>query len=68
MFRQPRAREHPHGQVYNLTLTPVIRNAWERGRRPLLHGLVYSLADGRLKELIQGVDGPDKAQELAPML
>ena len=55
-------------QVYNLTLTPVIRNAWERGRRPLLHGLVYSLADGQLKELIRGVDGPDKAQELAPML
>jgi carbonic anhydrase len=55
-------------QVYNLTLTPVIRQAWERGRRPLLHGLVYSLADGKLKELVRGVDGTDKAQALAPML
>lgn len=55
-------------QIYNLTLTPVIRQAWERGRRPLLHGLVYSLADGRLKELVRGVDGADKAQALAPML
>ena len=23
-------------QVYNLTLTPVVRQAWERGRRPQL--------------------------------
>lgn len=55
-------------QIYNLALTPVIRQAWERGRRPLLHGLVYSLADGKLKELVRGVDGVDKAEALAPML
>ncbi len=55
-------------QIYNLTLTPVIRHAWERGRRPLLHGLVYSLENGLLKELVQGVDGPDKAEALSPML
>jgi carbonic anhydrase len=55
-------------QVYNLTLTPVVRQAWERGRRPLLHGLVYSIGDGYLKELVRGVDGPDRAEELAPRL
>lgn len=55
-------------QVYNLTLTPIIRQAWERGRRPLIHGLVYSLANGMLKELVRGVDGPDKAEGLVPML
>jgi len=55
-------------QIYNLTLTPVVRQAWERGRRPQLHGLVYSIGNGRLKELVTGVDGPDKAAGLLPML
>jgi carbonic anhydrase len=55
-------------QIYHLALTPVIREAWERGPRPLLHGLVYSLADGRLKELVRGVDGVEKVEALAPML
>jgi carbonic anhydrase len=55
-------------QVYNLSFTSVVRQAWERGRRPLIHGLVYSLADGYLKELVRGVDGADRAEELAPRL
>ena len=53
-------------QVFNLSLTSVVRQAWERGRRPLIHGLVYSIGDGHLKELVRAVDGPDKAEELAP--
>jgi carbonic anhydrase len=52
--------------VFNLSLTSVVRQAWERGRRPLIHGLVYSIGDGHLKELVRAVDGPDKAEELAP--
>ncbi|MDX2193565.1 MAG: carbonic anhydrase [Gemmatimonadales bacterium] len=55
-------------QVYNLTLTPTVRSAWARGRRPLLHGLVYSLEDGHLRELVQGVDGLDRAEGLLPKL
>jgi carbonic anhydrase len=55
-------------QVHNLTLTPVVRQAWDKGRRPLLHGLVYSIGNGRLKELVRGVDGVDKAEALLPML
>ena len=33
----------------------------------MIHGLVYSLANGYLKELVRGVDGPDR-EELAPRL
>jgi carbonic anhydrase len=55
-------------QVYNLTLTPVVRQAWERGRRPQLHGLIYSLENGLLRELVQGVDTPEEADRLLPML
>ena len=55
-------------QIYNLTLTPIVRQAWEKGRRPMLHGLVYSIANGQLKELVRGVDGVEKAEALVPML
>ena len=55
-------------QVYNLTLTPIVRQAWEKGRRPMLHGLVYSIANGQLKELVRAVDGVEKAEALVPML
>ena len=55
-------------QVYNLTLTPVVRQAWERGRRPVLHGLIYSLENGLLKELVPAVDTPSAADQLLPML
>jgi carbonic anhydrase len=55
-------------QVYNLTLTPVVRQAWERGQRPLLHGWVYSLENGLLRELVREVNGPEEADRLLPML
>jgi len=55
-------------QVYNLTLTPVVRQAWERGRRPQLHGLIYSLENGLLKELVRAVDTAEAADRLLPML
>lgn len=51
-------------QVYNLSRTPVVQNAWKRGRRPLLHGVVYDLQDGLLRPLALEVDGPDKAQAI----
>ncbi|MEZ5285593.1 MAG: carbonic anhydrase [Vicinamibacterales bacterium] len=51
-------------QVYNLARTPIVQNAWKRGRRPLLHGLVYDIHDGLLKELVMQVDGVDKVRSL----
>ncbi len=51
-------------QVYNLARTPIVQNAWRRGRRPLLHGMVYDIHDGLLKELVMEVDGEDKVQAL----
>jgi carbonic anhydrase len=52
-------------QVYNLSRTPIVQQAWSRARRPLLHGLVYDMHDGILGELVLGVDGEDKAAALA---
>lgn len=51
-------------QVLNLARTPIVQNAWKRGRRPLLHGIVYDLKDGLLRELVLEVDGPDKVRSL----
>lgn len=51
-------------QVYNLSQTPTIREKWMRGRRPILHGLVYGLHDGILRQLVSGVDSLEKAREL----
>ncbi len=53
-------------QLNNLAATPVVRDAWERGRRPILHGLVYDIRTGLLKELATRIDGPDKVRMILP--
>jgi carbonic anhydrase len=49
-------------QVYHLSRTPIVRSAWARGRRPLLHGMVYDLADGLLRDLVLEVDSPAQVE------
>ncbi len=51
-------------QVFNLSRTPTVQHAWERGARPVLHGVVYDVRDGLLKELVSNVDGEAHALEL----
>ena len=38
-------------QVYNLCKTPFIQDAWSKGRNLQVHGWVYDLHSGRLKDL-----------------
>lgn len=38
-------------QVENLSRTPIIQYAWKRGRRINIHGWVYSLNDGLIRDL-----------------
>ena len=47
-------------QVLNLAQTSIVQNAWKKGRRPILHGVVYGLKDGLLRQLITGVDQANK--------
>ncbi|MBX9929107.1 MAG: carbonic anhydrase [Gemmatimonadaceae bacterium] len=49
-------------QVYHLSRNPIIQQAWSRGRRPLLHGMVYHLDDGLLTDLVLEVDGPERVR------
>jgi carbonic anhydrase len=38
-------------QVYDLSRTAVLRDAWSKGRPIQVHGWVYSLTDGLIKDL-----------------
>ena len=46
-------------QAENVCLTTVIRDAWARGQKLAVHGWVYSLHDGKVRELGMDVDSPD---------
>ena len=49
-------------QAENVCLTTVIRDAWARGQQLTVHGWVYSLADGRVRELGMDVHSPESLQ------
>jgi carbonic anhydrase len=38
-------------QVNHVVQTPIVRNAWKRGQALSVHGLIYSLEDGIVKDL-----------------
>jgi len=46
-------------QAENVCLTTVVRDAWARGQSLTVHGWVYSLHDGRVRELGMDVDSPE---------
>lgn len=52
-------------QIYHLAESPVVQRAWARGPRPMLHGLVYDMHEGLLRELVTGVDSQVAAERLA---
>lgn len=45
-------------QVNNLAKTKIVQHAWDRGQELAIHGLIYSIADGRLKELNVNATSP----------
>ena len=47
-------------QVFNVCQTTVVEDAWARGQPLAVHGWVYSLFDGRVRELGMSVDTNDK--------
>jgi len=46
-------------QVRNVSHTSVVQEAWERGQALTVHGWVYSLRNGRIKDLKVTHSGPD---------
>lgn len=51
-------------QVYNLSRIPLVQDAWERGSELRIHGLVYGLHEGRLRNL--GVTMSGRTADLHP--
>ena len=47
-------------QVLNVCNTTVVRDAWARGQALAVHGWIYDLADGLLRDL--GISGADEAE------
>jgi carbonic anhydrase len=45
-------------QVANVCETTIVEDAWARGRELTVHGLVYGLGDGLLRDLGVSVSGP----------
>jgi len=46
-------------QVGNVALSTVLQDAWARGQKVSVHGWVYGLRDGLLKDLEVTMDRPD---------
>ena len=46
-------------QVYNVCSTTIVQQAWNRGQALAVHGLIYNLKDGLLKDLTTTFTGPE---------
>ncbi len=49
-------------QVVNVAQTTVVQDAWQRAQPLTLHGWVYGLSDGLLKDLCMTVDGQGRLE------
>ena len=47
-------------QVVNVCKTNIIKDAWERGQKVTVHGWIYSIADGLLKDLGVNIKNPEE--------
>ncbi len=47
-------------QVVNVCQTTIIQDAWDRGQAISIHGWVYALQDGLLRNLHMGVEGMEE--------
>jgi carbonic anhydrase len=47
-------------QVANVCHTTIVQDAWRRGQSITVHGWIYSLHDGLLRDLGVVVESPDQ--------
>jgi len=47
-------------QALNVCQTTVVQDAWDKGQDLTVHGLIYGLSDGLLKDLQMNVSGADQ--------
>jgi carbonic anhydrase len=47
-------------QVANVCHTTIVQDAWRRGQKLTMHGWIYSLHDGLLRDLGGSIESPDQ--------
>lgn len=47
-------------QAHNVCHTTVVQEAWERGQELAVHGWIYSIQDGLLRDMNVTISGPDE--------
>ena len=47
-------------QVRNVARTTIVQSAWQRGQELVVHGWIYGLQDGLLRDLGVSIDNADK--------
>ncbi len=52
-------------QVVNVAQSTVLLDAWSRGQNILVHGWIYGLRDGLLKDLMVTIEGPSSILPLS---
>ena len=51
-------------QVKNVCKSNEVQRAWARGQQLFVHGLIYSVHDGRLRDLNCSVDSNESLEEI----
>lgn len=51
-------------QVYHVGQTTIVQDAWQRGQPLAVHGLVYGLSDGRLRNLEVSISNAKQASDI----
>lgn len=51
-------------QVYNLSHTSIVQDAWERGQKLAIHGWIYGLHDGKVNNLSVTVNEKDQISDI----
>jgi carbonic anhydrase len=55
-------------QVVNVCHTTIVQNAWQQGQKLSVHGWVYPLQDGIIRDLKVTIDSPDGIKDIFKML
>lgn len=50
-------------RVRDVAATTIVRDAWGRGQKLAIHGWIYGLADGLLRDLEVSVEGPEEVAD-----
>jgi carbonic anhydrase len=55
-------------QVYNVCHTTIVQGAWRRGQKLAVHGWIYGIHDGIIKDLHVEINSPDMLENFYHMI